>query len=99
MAYLEPQEEGAVGGLVDEIEAYLFLDISEWEGKVSLEFFFYILQLMPVRDLKGGGGPNHRKAFNLLVLILILEGEGRRYSGIHSVSPGNGVYMLRSLWI
>lgn len=39
MAYLEPQE-GAVGGLVDEIEAYLFLDISEWEGKVSLEFFF-----------------------------------------------------------
>lgn len=40
MAYWQPHEEGAVGGLVDEIEAYLFLDISEWEGKVSLEAFF-----------------------------------------------------------
>ncbi|XP_037790761.1 ETS-related transcription factor Elf-5-like isoform X1 [Penaeus monodon] len=37
MAYWQPHE-GAVGGLVDEIEAYLFLDISEWEGKDCVDW-------------------------------------------------------------
>lgn len=48
MAYLEPQEEGAVGGLVDEIEAYLFLDISEWEGKDCVDWANGVCRLLNI---------------------------------------------------
>ncbi|XP_042882364.1 ETS-related transcription factor Elf-5-like isoform X2 [Penaeus japonicus] len=37
MAHWQPPEEGA-RGLVDEIEAYLFLKISEWEGKDCVDW-------------------------------------------------------------